>query len=733
VIVALLLVFGLAVAQEPAAGRVLVHASPGARVVAFPRSEANLIEVGIYGNRVSIPEQLEGRSAPWILDMDAQSIGGGTTFLTFHTTRDDLRLDWSTRGEDIVFSLRPGSADVVLSSPFPPLDALFGRTLARRAAPAPGRALIPLSGDALTVTAAASAWPLRPPEWQVTGLNGDVSQVLSARSGDPWGDMAAERAVLRAAQNDVTRAAALYAIAERFRDLGLRRDELSYLDRVLEVDGPWDRSTLYLRRASALIAVRRYDEARGSCRAAWTTGRAQVTDALVCVGLVSLATSEPPPSEAGRALARASNVPEHRLLAAELLLLDNRSAEALELLEGLPATLDGPLQRLAYANIGDARYAVGDAEGAELAWRDAGYQGELGRVLSLRIRMMHMTQQLAPTWAAELPYLRSVSEGKGAAAAEALFLIAQIAKAYDDPELAIYELAQLHDRFPELSRRSDVPATLHDQCVARLDQLDREGRQAALVATYRDCWRTSFRELAVPTGPLDDVARALVRMGLPDEALKVHLEAMALETLRGELALDRLVALTRLYLETERPQEALDTITYARRGAAKDTPVMALLRGEALVALERPDDALAAWALAERAPGAAAEARVRSALLRVERGDCEGGMPVLQAMAERPWAILDVPADRVHLARARCLLAAGDPAGAIAAASAATREAADPWVAENAATLASAAATSSGLDGIPADLGPAPPIWQRLMQEERNAAAFSQALAERRR
>ncbi|HHO51042.1 MAG TPA: hypothetical protein ENK18_09275, partial [Deltaproteobacteria bacterium] len=262
--------------------------------------------------------------------------------------------------------------------------------------------------------------------------------------------------------------------------------------------------------------------------------------------------------------------------------------------------------------------------------------------------MAEMLEDGPSEWASRIPLLLEATDRDDPAAAEAHYLLAQLAETYGDPELAAEHLNLLWDRFPDQARRSDVPERLVDVCRQRLEMLDREGRTADHVAFFTACWRPELDLLSADPELLQRTATLLAELGLPAEGLALQLRAIAVHTRLGHDDPAALAALTRLYVQTGRSTEALQTLDYTE-ALPQRLPVVEFLvaEAEARHALGDTAGALRAWSLAE-AEGAPAARRAQG-MIQAEQGRCREAALLLQ----------DAGDDEARLTRGRCLLALG--------------------------------------------------------------------------
>jgi len=712
-VIGLLWLVSAALALGPTRGIVSFRVSPDADVVIYPRHDPRRIDVMVRNNRVDIDRQVRGLTSLHLQEIEALAIGGGTWFVKVYVDRDDIvarpRLDPGR----VRLYLEPGEPELIPPVEVLDVDTLLNDPPPRRAEPPDPVALTFLRGDANTLT-------LRPQDVQMDLPIWDTGEVPPAGRG--WDAVDAYRARMVEGLGQERRAELQYRLGLEHLGLGWYREAAYYFEAVMASDVAYDVPALTLAAARAHIAIGRTSRARRLCHEAGAAG-ADDTNVLQCLGAAALLDGSPSPTHVGRALLASSRKPGHRLLAGQLILSDHRYAEARRVLE---AVAHGEPNSRVMASLGDARYATGDVAGAKLAWGEAAAKNRrLADRLGLRVEMATMLEDGAAEWASRIPRLVELSERSGPLAAEAHYLLAQVAEMYGDPDLAATHLNMLWDRFPERSVRADVPERLVTVCNQRLDMLARAGRSAQEVAFFMACWRYELDMLIGNDEVLRRVSRLMAELGLPVDGLALQQRALAILTRLGDDDPEALAELTRLYVQIGKPVEALETLEYAE-ALNRDLPTARYLVAEAesRLAAGDVDGALQAWNLAEAegVPGA----RRQIGLILAEEGRCE--------QAGRYLGPLDDAESR--LAHGRCLLALGRDEEA---ARRLPKEDGDPLVVEDASWLSGVLA-ARGVDVEPPEREPDAEgdpftqptgIWTRIDAEEDAADAFRRRLTER--
>lgn len=711
-------------AIAPSEGVIVLRTSPDATVFEYPRAEAKRIDLMIDDNRVPLDRQLDGLSARYVLDIDAESIGGGTWFVTIQVEAPEVQLVPEITPGKILLRLRPGPIQPYVPPDPPTFEQLLADEIPRRQAAPVRLALNPLRGEASTIRV-SPAQVLQPlPTWR----NAPVPRVDTYG----WPAIDTYRATLTQSQDPGVRAAAWYRLGMEYMGIGWYREAAHYFEEVLASDADFSVPAVALPAARAHLVLGRTQRTRTLCKMAAEAGADEVS-VLVCLGAAALHDGSPAPTETARTLLAMSRVPHHRLLAAQLLMEDHRYAEARLVLESLAYGSEDPW---VHASLGDVRFMTSDIEGARRAWGHATTRNTVLRArLVLRMRMAQMVEDGAPEWPGRVPELLTIAEREGPVAAEAHYLVSQIAVTYGDPELAAQHLNMLWDRFPELANRSDIPEQLIDVCDQRLQMLDRMGEYAREVAFFTSCWRPELDAMSSDPAALQRTASLLLDLGLRPEAMALQLRAMAVFNRLGREDTEALAALTNMYVETGLPAEALQTIAYADAITEAKLPAQQFLTAEAKAryATGDIDGALRAWTLAE-SEGVTEATRARGMIL-AERGEC--------GEAER--LLRDAGDDEARLARGRCLITLGRNEEAAAVLPV---QGPDPYAIEDANWLFGLLALRGTSRPEPAegapevepvadadDAAPEEPgtIWAALENEEDAAADYEEKLNARRR
>jgi tetratricopeptide (TPR) repeat protein len=703
-----------------------LETSPEARVVVLPRTEEQVVEIGVYGNRAPLREAIEGWRTPGLEHGRFVDRGGGTAFLVLQLSGPHLMAEVVPHGDGFLVTLVEGEPELHSPREVLPLESLFGE-LPRRPAPLSEAALIPLGREARTFGLDPSEirLDLHAPEPRVPF---DWTEELGPVASPTMEDVARWRNLLPELQDQPDLlVVACWRLAQAHRHLGLPREAMYYFRQGSSRGFP--PAAMLLGLADSALSVERWDEAREALRQAWYRD-APEDQVLTGLGVLSLATGQPPPAETGRALAQAAHEPLQLLLAGELLLRDGYAEEAAEILQ---EAAHGPLgthaQELAWVALGDAMLLSGRGQDAQRAYNSAAH-GRLDSVLRVRELALRMTQDGVRRWPSWVPDLRHFASREDAAAADALYLLAQVHTRYADPGAVSEDLGRLWDLDP-VSRQTDVPARLIEACQARILQLERDHRDAELVEQFQRCWREDLDDHLAQVDWVEAASRAWERLGFLERAYEIQRDVT---TILAALGREDALALARLaHLQTlsGRPDYALETIAYTRRLPGPVRPELELVVGDAHEARGEVDEALAAWQRAATQPWLVEEAALRSGMLQLRSARCA---PAVAMMAPRlePASIPGEPPGELELLLARCEDALGRPEEAIGHAALALARAKDEWLKAEVKWFAAAIAARSGMV-LPEDLRSDGEAFRKVAEEDDAHAKWAEAFAAWRR
>jgi len=530
-----------------------------------------------------------------------------------------------------------------------------------------------------------------------------------------------------------------------YLELDFPREAAYYLDQAAKYE-PYNTPPIHLARARAAFGTRRWEDGRKRCGDLLESGGDEAL-VLECLGVASLATANPPPTDTARAILAKSKRPHARLLAAELLQKDNRHKEALPVLREVVDLLDNSWRRKAAAALGDAAAATGNLKEAKFFWSRSDAVNDLGDVIELRVEMGEMLAGSPRWWPSRIPRLVAAAREPTPVALEARYLLAQIAEAYGDPEQAAEYLTALIDRNRVLALRSDVPERLVRTCSPRLLDLHEQERHVETVALFRMCWRPVLDEFISDTAPLEAVRASLEEIGMFEDALDLQQRIAGIQSRENRDTIESLAALVRLYAIHGMGREALETLAYTRRklGTEVSGPRFALLEGMAKQASDDVPGAISAYRRATVPGDLGFEAKLRTALLQSENKQCAAAIPGLRtAIAEfdrtRPGAPAPKPGTRVappvklpadlipdlvRLNLAQCLSDTNKVEEAIAIAIGVAESSPSKPIQRRARDFASMVGFRRGRIDPPQGVAPDSPVWKALLEEEKESAEFS--------
>ncbi|NCG22075.1 MAG: hypothetical protein GWP91_23920, partial [Rhodobacterales bacterium] len=498
---------GLALAQQqPTTGHILFDVSPGAEIVVFPRSKPDVIELGLYRNRVPLEPQLEELRVPLVADIDALSVGSGTSFITIYVERDDVAIQTTTEGGQITFTLQPGRIAPSPPPPTPTLQGILENLDYRRPARPPNVALSPLRGDASASLPDPATLLLDIPPWFITTAETRYGLILRSTRAS-MANIDSYREVLTESEDPQEIEKARYRMANAYLALQMPREAGYYARKMLADPHDVPTEVAELLAAQSDIAARRWDEARKHCVTASEAG-ARTAETLRCLGVVSIATGYPSPSHVARALLVQSGAPNDHLLAIQLFQKDHRHKEVIEPLEQVIEALETPPPR-AWLALGDALYMTLDLPGAMLAWSKVRPGDDIHPAARMRRRMGRLAEGTRADWAQEIPNLEALSERDGREGAEAAYLLGQIAQSQGDVHAAAGHYAAMWKDHRDLSLSADVPERLLTVCNERLNQLHRAERTVDEVAVFHGCWHKDLDLLSSSTETLERMAQVM--------------------------------------------------------------------------------------------------------------------------------------------------------------------------------------------------------------------------------
>lgn len=695
-----------------------VRVGPKASIAQLPRVKKDIVELVVRECPVELDAILNLRNTPGIRALDAMRGGQGTWYLRVALRDPDGDLAARVEDGELVLEVLDRRAEVRrLRVDAPTVQQLVEGTT-RPGPPRPAPLVLGfLPGDAMSLA-------LDPRDYAPIYL---PSPSWLPRT--TWDSIDRARGAMLSADNEDAASQARYRLGLHYLELGFAEEARFYFGEISRRPGPVPQTDIATAQARAALANGDWDVARERLVEAWHLGAPEI-GVLEGLAVVSLATSEPPRAQTGRALAAVAGRPEAQLLAAELLQRDGYLAESRPILEGLLQHFDGPESERVALRLGDARFMDGDTPEAARAW-----QRTVPEVGEIRLKLVELLHGDPAEWPKSIPELVQASIPRSDAGAEALYLLAQIdlsllVVSRDD---AIADLARFMSRYPQRAAGSDVPERFWKVYSQHVRDMAEAERWFDLAALHESVWNRTVRRAVNDAAVLTHIARAYDEVGLPDRAIVVLRDAVSVLVAKGTDDPVLVYDLARLYAKAERWRDGLDSIAYLKRLGVPE-----IIRGDALLLeselLAGAGDREGAAAVLRRAaqlPGLRDPATLELAMMDAEAGDCRRAAPTLERLLFTPKGEEAYLEPRPWLALSRCLRVLGDATGAARAAKAAAERTTSDEEGRY-ATWLSAAATGWTDDALVAQLSEGEDIWAAMAREQQDAAAFAAELAERR-
>jgi tetratricopeptide (TPR) repeat protein len=650
----------------PGTGYFAIELSPATRIVEYPRNQPTVAQIALYGNNVPLTRQIKSINTRWIADTQVWSVGDGAWFLTFYLDEPDVEINWEQRDEYTIFILTKGKP----KPPPPTLRVYDAYTLAtdppeRLPLPMPTTLLHPFYGDGLTIKINPRFFSLSFTPWRPPTSKHPLAKLAEA-SPTSWAAVEGYRTILGETRSLTMRSLAFYLLGVTHYNLGLPREATYYLGEALKIRGNWPKPTVYLAHAQAAMAAGRWKLARESCQKAIEYGASEVLG-LECLTVLALETGSPSPSHLAIALLDNSDTLLHKVLASNLYLIDGQFKRAYDVLD--PILEDLPRHgyywsRIAWANHGDALLGMGQFIPAQHSFGRAGHTGELGELIRSRRRMIQMLIDGPRTWGARFTDLRDRAEQDGLLVhAENYFLMAQIAKLYDDPTLAMEYLRTVQRQHTRRAVKANIGQMMIDICSNRLDQLHGQGRLGDEAAFFQECWRPELDRAIADTSRMKRIVQTYEDLGLYHKAMLVQIRILAIQTALKQILPTEIAHLAHLYAETGRPKETFKTTSFIRElpNSNRIEPQLRLIEARSIYRDGALEDAEKAYLWAAQMPSVRSESRVRLAMVHADLHRCKEALPVLQTAVANPtkWSIDKIGPEAVYLTMARCLVDTG--------------------------------------------------------------------------
>lgn len=434
-------------------------------------------------------------------------------------------------------------------------------------------------------------------------------------------------------------AAILYKLGALHRGLGQVREAAYYFGAAALLH-QGDGGLAQVQRAGTLLQTGNWDAAQD---AAWAAAHFGAPDEAVLevLGVVALAGKGLPPMVVGRALLHSSPRPQVQMLAGALLSRDGCLAEALPALRTAEKGLTGEEAQATRLLLADAELMAGDPieAGSALGRLDEsqlrpGWRG----MARARGRLIPMLLVTADQWLSSVPGLQRASRLQTVEGAESLWVLGQVYERLGEERSAITTFSELIDRHRALAE--GVPGQrLLKVWKERTRQLYAQHRPMDVLGLHTTVWRPYLTAAMQDAGPLFRIADDYAEAGLPERALSTLQDVVDIEGRAGRDTREAAVKVAALYLDLNRPEEALEAAHWLREGGLEPAVALDITRVEAL-ALERtgkPEAAAVAWRKVEPTLRYGSEARVHLALLVANQGDCADAITPLRR--EMRWLL----------------------------------------------------------------------------------------------
>ena len=695
-----------------------VRVGPRASVSQLPRVKSDIVELVLRDCPVEIDAVLNMRSTPWIRALDAMRGGAGTWYLRVALDDPDSDLSAAVEDGELVLRVLDSRPEVRrLRHPAPTIAEIIQGELPE---PPPRPAPLVLSflpGAALSLSQDPREYsPIYTPS-------------PSWLPRTTWDAIDRARGAMIGSDSEDAQTQARYRLGLHYLEMGFAKEARYYFGEISRRPGPVPQRDLTIAQGRAALANGDWDAARERLVESWHLGAPEI-GVLEGLAVVSLATGTPPQGATGRALAAVAGRPEAQLLAAELLQRDGYIAESRPILEGLGEFFEGDDRERLALRLGDARFMDGDTPEAARAWKQT-----VPELAEIRLQLVEMLHGDPTQWPRTIPGLVQSSLPRTDAAAEALYLLAQVDESLlvvsrDD---AIADLARFMNRYPEKSRGSDVPERFWKVYSRHVADMAEAERWFDLAALHESVWNRTVRRAVNDANVLTHIARAYDEVGLPERAIVVLRDAVSVLVANGQDDPVLVYELARLYAEAGRWRDGLDSLLYLDRLGVPETHVAdaALLKSRLLAGSGDRDGAAQALRRVAQLPGMREIATLELAMMDADVGGCDRAGPALRRLLFTPRGEEQYTDPRPWLALSRCLRVQGDAEGAARAAKAAAERTSSDEEERYARWLAAAASDWQDSELVDS-LSRGSDIWASMAKEQQDAAAFAAELATRR-
>jgi len=695
------------------ARRFLLPVGKGATFEIVPRVREDLVEIVIQNTSAQVDALITDKAIFGVREVEVAHPGNHTWFMRLFLDRARTQVEVRKEGHHLSFVVVPGMGSMLEARvPAPSVDQLLRGEMPAPVARNQAPALSFLQGDAM-------ALPLSPFAY-LPVLKPDPSWLPPTT----WESVDRARSAMIAATTEDAEILARYRLGLHYLEMGLGKEARHYLSGISEAPGPIPQVDLSMAKAHAALACGDWDRAREAYREAALMG-APGPAVVEGLAVVSLATNVPPRAPTGRVLASLTGRPETLLLAVELMQRDGFYAETRPILEAISGRLTGEEGRRAALRLGDARLMDGSLQDARVAWHDADPD-----IAEVRDILGDLLIGHPATWASNIPVLTQAATERTDAGAEALFLLSQVDLLIGSREDAVGELATLIRRFPRKGASSDLPERFWSVYADHVRTLADMGRWFDIAALHETVWDRSVRRAVQDPAVLLLVAESYEKVGLPERAISVLNDALAVFLVRGVEQPELVLHLAELHEEVGSWKEGLADLDLLGRLRQVPQPILdegMLLRARLLHGSGEVDAAARVLRDAALRPELRTRATLQLALLDADSGQCARALPTLGRMLSGDDAAERFPDAHAWMSYARCLGARGDARGAAQAARTAaalspsdTESRYATWIAASAEAWTDPEATLRLAEGDD--------VWARFAKEQQDAATFEKEL-----
>lgn len=624
-----LLLVGLAAAND-----LRLSPTPGAVVQLLPSVSPGRSDIVIHHNQADLRAQVreagEGRHSPDGIRAARALDLGGDWVVTIWLMDPHLEVQLVPEGNTQRVVLVPRVMEMP-ESPIttPDLEDLEAGRFDRTPCTTREQALIPLLGRDATwafgprdIVLDLPVWSAAEPDEATWTHIDETRRELTSRSHDPG-----ELALI------------LYELGALHRGLGQVREAAYYFGAAAQLH-VGDGGLAQIQRAGALVQTGNWPAAQD---AAWAAAHFGAPDEAVLelLGVVALAGQGLPPRVVGRALLHSSPRPQVQMLAGALLSRDGCLAESLPALRAAEAGLTDDELQATRMLLADAELMAGDPieAGSVLGRLDETKLRPSWRGMArARGRIIPMLLTTADQWLASVPDLQRAAQKRSVEGAESLWLLGQVYERLGEERTAIAMFSELIDRHRQLAA-GEPGRRLLKAWTERTRQLYVQKREMDALGLHTTIWRPSLTARMTEPGPLMALADTYTKAGLPERALRTLQDVVDIEGRAGRDTRPAAVKVASLYLDLNRPEDALEAARWLRNGRLEPSVEQEISRVEALASERtgKPEAAAALWRRLATTARHGSEARVHLALLVANAGDCEGAIAPLQQ--ETRWLL----------------------------------------------------------------------------------------------